>query len=430
MQGLSAHASAGRSMRRTFVGRTAAAAVAAVGAVGARRAIPLSSMALASPARQAAETVKIVSALPLTGPSYGQTIAIVHGIRLAVEEAGRQAGPFFVEYEAWDDATAAAGDWDPEKVAELARHAAHDPEVLVYIGHFASEATRIALPILNAQGLVTINPSNTAPGLTKRIGAEPGEPETYYPAGMRSFARVIPSVETQGAAGAGWAKVLSATTAYVVDDGEPYGRIIADSFITACARAAIRVAGRTTLAPGAADFRTTAETVRAASPDVVYFGGVTANRPGQLLKDLRSAGFVKHVIGPNGIRNALFLAQAEGSAEGVWATSVGVPPAAYWGGLSEWRARYEALSGAEPETYALYGYEAARVALDALARAGVKDRNVVRDAVFATREFDGLLGRWSIDANGDTSDTTMTVNRASRVADGLEWVPYDVVSAP
>jgi len=49
-----------------------------------------------------------------------------------------------------------------------------------------------------------------------------------------------------------------------------------------------------------------------------------------------------------------------------------------------------------------------RVALDAMRRVGKKDRNAVREAVFATKDFDGILGRWSFDANGDTTLTTIS----------------------
>jgi branched-chain amino acid transport system substrate-binding protein len=76
--------------------------------------------------------------------------------------------------------------------------------------------------------------------------------------------------------------------------------------------------------------------------------------------------------------------------------------------------------------YAIYGYEATRVALDAIQRAGVKDRASIRDAVFATRDFEGVLGTWSFDANGDTSLTTMTVQQ---IVDS-KFEPVREVSAP
>ena len=42
--------------------------------------------------------------------------------------------------------------------------------------------------------------------------------------------------------------------------------------------------------------------------------------------------------------------------------------------------------------------------------AGKKDRAAILAAVAQTRDFDGLLGKWSIDANGDTSIKIMSGN--------------------
>src|SRR5688500_20224602 len=40
----------------------------------------------------AAKTVKIYSSLPLTGPSRAQTLTVVNGIKMAVDEAGGKIG--------------------------------------------------------------------------------------------------------------------------------------------------------------------------------------------------------------------------------------------------------------------------------------------------------------------------------------------------
>ncbi len=64
-----------------------------------------------------------------------------------------------------------------------------------------------------------------------------------------------------------------------------------------------------------------------------------------------------------------------------------------------------------PEGYAIYGYEAAKVALEAIAKAGVKDRDAIRKACLAIDDFNqGALGTWSFDANGDTTLTTISGN--------------------
>lgn len=64
----------------------------------------------------------------------------------------------------------------------------------------------------------------------------------------------------------------------------------------------------------------------------------------------------------------------------------------------------------EPESYAASAYDACRATLNAIERAGTKDRAAVTRELLATRDHDGLLGRWSFDANGD-----ITLRRTSRL---------------
>jgi len=56
------------------------------------------------------------------------------------------------------------------------------------------------------------------------------------------------------------------------------------------------------------------------------------------------------------------------------------------------------------------------VAINAIERAGRKDRVAIRDALFATRDYDGVLGHWSFGVTGDTSLTTMS---GRQVRDGM-----------
>jgi branched-chain amino acid transport system substrate-binding protein len=50
------------------------------------------------------------------------------------------------------------------------------------------------------------------------------------------------------------------------------------------------------------------------------------------------------------------------------------------------------------------------VALEAIRQAGTKDRRAITDAALAIRDFDGALGHWGFDANGDTTLQTLTVS--------------------
>src|SRR3712207_3082442 len=145
--------------------------------------------------------VKVYSSLPLQGASRPQTTALVNGIKLALEQAGGKAGNVTVQYESLDDSTAQAGSWTPEATTSNARKAAQDDSTAVYIGEFNSGASAVSIPILNEAGVPQISPANTAVGLTSdEPGAEPGEPDKYYPTGQRNYVRIVPKDTIQGAA--------------------------------------------------------------------------------------------------------------------------------------------------------------------------------------------------------------------------------------
>jgi branched-chain amino acid transport system substrate-binding protein len=97
----------------------------------------------------------------------------------------------------------------------------------------------------------------------------------------------------------------------------------------------------------------------------------------------------------------------------MYSTVAGLPVDLLPQKAQDYRAQYEAEYGPTNEPYAVYGYETISVVLDAIegvcaAGGDPTDRATVRDAVFATKDYDGVLGTWSFDANGDTSLTDMT----------------------
>ncbi|MCI0366645.1 MAG: hypothetical protein L0219_22500, partial [Phycisphaerales bacterium] len=52
----------------------------------------------------------------------------------------------------------------------------------------------------------------------------------------------------------------------------------------------------------------------------------------------------------------------------------------------------------------------AKVALAGITKAGKKDREAIRQAIVSIKDFDGALGKWSFDENGDTTLKTMSGN--------------------
>ncbi len=356
--------------------------------------------------------LKIVSSLPRLGPSRKQTDSIVNAIRMALEQVNYQVAGFTLEYEDLDDSSPARGTWDSAQEAENARRAGADPDIVVYLGTYNSGAAQVAIPVLCRASLAMISPANTYPGLTKKVEGvtQESEPEAYYPGCARNYARTIPTDDVQGAVGARWARDLGARRVYILDDGSLYGRTVATAFGLHAVRHGLEVVGGPegidTRANGYQDLATR---VRGADPDLIYFGGATQSNAGRLWKDLRAAMPEARMMGTDGIFEEAFLTAAGDAAEGTFVTFGGLLPSFYTDKSRDWLARYREKYGSDPEAYAIYGFEAARVALDAIQRAGSKDRSAIRDAVLSTREFvGGVLGTWSFDGNGDTTLTTMS----------------------
>jgi len=353
-----------------------------------------------------AKTVKIMSSLPMTGASRTQTVEIVNSIQMAI--ADTKINNVTVQFEALDDATAAKGSWDAAQEAENARKAINDKSVVAYIGTYNSGAAKVSIPLLNQAGLVMVSPANTYPGLTKPGKGEANEPNTYYPNGKRNYARVVPADDLQGAVGAVWAKDLGAKKVYIVHDTQLYGKGIADVF-----RAKAKDIGLTEAGYEGADkadnYRALANKVKDSGADFVYYGGIVDNNPAVLLKDLRAVLPSIKFMGPDGINCSEFLKQAGPSADqNVYSTFGGVPPEKYTGKAADWLKAYNAkYNNNNPNPYAIYGYEAAKVVLAAIAASGDKadDRATVLSNTMGTKNYDGVLGKWSFDANGDTTLT-------------------------
>ncbi len=358
------------------------------------------------------DVIKIISSLPRTGSANAQTTTIVNGIRMAIDEVGGQVGNFKIEYEDWDDASAKKGDWDPEVEAANADRASKDPDILFYIGTYNSGAAKIAMPIVNRANLTMISPGNTYPGLTKPGLGEPNEPDVYRPSGKVSYFRVVPADDLQGKVGAEWVQQMGGKKVYVLDDRSLYGKGVADVFHRTAEEIGLTLLGREGLDPKAQEYRSLMTKIKQLGPDFVYFGGTTQTNAGQLAKDMLAVGLDAKFMVPDGcFENAFIQAAGPQIVENrAFITFGGVPADKLTGKGAEFFKRYVAKYGGEPQAYAVYGYVAAQVALDAIAKAGVKDREAVRLAVTQTQQVDGALGTWSFDANGDTTMTRMSGN--------------------
>jgi branched-chain amino acid transport system substrate-binding protein len=373
--------------------------------------------------------IRIYSSVPR--PDFD---AINHGIQMAVDEAGGRAGQFRIDFVPLNDAVQDAdGRWRWNTDVELAnaRRAVEDPDAMAYIGTYNSGAAKVSIAVLNRVGMTMISPGNTYPGLTKPGGGNAAEPWIYYPLGVRNYFRVLPADDLQGAAGAAYARELGVKSVYVLDDTELYGKGIATIFAQSARDLGMEVlGGPESIDVRASGYQSLAQKIVGLNPDLVYFGGSTPNHPDLVLRDLRSAGYQGRFMGADAITDEVFAGNVEAAgADGmdIYASVVGIPPTELTGPGADWYQRYiSRYPNDSAPNFAPFGYEAARVAISAIERAGTKDREAIRRAVAETSTAnmggEHILGEWSFDQNGDTSLVTVSVLHLDR-RDGanLSW---------
>jgi branched-chain amino acid transport system substrate-binding protein len=358
-------------------------------------------------------TVSIYSSLPLQGASSAQTKPMVNGIKLALDQAGNKAGDFTVQYESLDDSTAQAGEWDPGQTAANARKAAADPETVYYIGEFNSGASEVSIPILNNAGIPQVSPANTYVGLTTdEPGSAPGEPDKYYPTGNRTYLRIVGRDSIQAAADLQAMEDAGCTKVAVANDKEAYGAGLADLIELEKGDYDLEITSNTGIDPKAANFRSYAQTVKGEGADCFFFAGIVSNGAVQLAKDINAELPDAGIFGADGVCTSSYTNEQEGGvpasiAPKIQCTVATLDLKSYPGGKDFLKAYEDKYGEANPDPYAIYGYEAMKLGLDTIASLGADggDKQAVLDALFATKNRKSVLGTYGFDQDGDTTLT-------------------------
>ncbi len=399
-----------RILGKTMTGCLLTTAVLTLGACGSSSKSSSSSGGSSS-SSGGANTVDIYSSLPLQGASTAQTDPMVNGIKLALSQAGGKAGKYTVNYQSLDDSTAQAGKWDPTQTAANARKVATDAKAVYYIGEFNSGASEVSIPILNEAGVPQVSPANTYVGLTtNEPGSSPGEPQKYYPTGKRTFLRIVPRDTIQAAAGLETMKRDGCTKVAVANDKEAYGAGLAALLELEKAKYGINIVSNTGVDPTQPNFRSYAQTIKGQGADCFYFAGIVSNGAVQITKDVNAALPNAKIYGGDGICTSSYTNPAMHGVPAsigpkIQCTVATLDLTAYPGGktfLADYKAKY---GTANPDPYAIYGYEVMKLGLDTIAAAGAKgnDKSAVLSALFATKAHPSVLGTYGFDTNGDTT---------------------------
>ncbi len=363
--------------------------------------------------RIAGTTLTVYASGPLHGASSANGQAVLDGARLALAEVHGRIGKYHLLMRSLDDSTAQRREWDPGQTTVNAHLATADKTTIGYIGEFNSGASAISIPLLNRAGIAQISPASTAVGLTSGAGgADPGEPQKYYPTMIRNFARVVPSDTVEAAVQVKLQQSFGCTRTFVLDDNEVDGADTASSFSFAAHAAGLDVAAVQAYNPDATDYTSLAQSVATSGADCVLISAITESHAALLTRELAAAMPQARFFGTAGVAASTFADPNQGGIPlaldwRVVVTVATLPQADYPAAGQAFYAAYTRRYG-PPEPYAIFGYEAMGLLLDAIRR-GTHDgrepavRSSVVTALFATRAHNGAIGTYGIDRDGDTT---------------------------
>jgi branched-chain amino acid transport system substrate-binding protein len=308
---------------------------------------------------------------------------------LAAGDRGGSIKGHPVKIERLDDGCA-----DAEKATQAARTLLSEAALVGVVGPMCTTGAQAADKIYEAAGIVHISPSVTRGDLS-------GQGERYF---FRVAWRDDAEAAVQSAFAMGTLNVRSVT---LVDDGEPYGKALADSFAAVFEGAGGSVLSRERIDPSASEFSALARQVKSAAPDAVVFEGL--NPAGALIaRALHDAAHPGKFIAADGVLSARdFITQGGPATEGAIVTGGPIPGDAF---ARHFQDRFQRAPGTP---FVLQTHDAVTsliIAIESCAVDGpggalVIDRAKLADTLRG-QKFSGWTGTIQFDDHGDRRGTT------------------------
>ena len=359
--------------------------------------------------------VLIASDLPMQGPSRVVTEQMVAAIRQMLDNNEWKAGDYNVAYQACDDSTAQAANYDTGKCSQNGNAYAVNDSLVAVLGTYNSPCAAIIIPLLNKakggedgtpnpEAIPLFSAANTWPCLTVNLAGacEANGTDKYYPTTTRNYLRVAPSDDYQGAFVAEYAKDQGVTKAYILNDKESYGEGVAGTTRRAMEHVGIEIVGDEAWNPKASSYEALMNKIKGTGADAIFLGGLISENGGQVIKDKVAVlgpndGAVK-LFAPDGFQTQASIDESGGAAAGGFFSNAGAPVDKITGAAAaEFGAQLKAgaLKDVPLQAYAMYAGQSAEVLLDAIA-ASDGSRESILEQLFATEVTDGIIGSFYV----------------------------------
>lgn len=363
--------------------------------------------------KPADDKIRVGAAMSLTGDTAQYGLSALNGIRMAVEEANAAGGVGGRRIELIAQDTRS----DEAETDMVVRRLAREYGVHALVGEIVSSRSLAAARAAQSEGLPMLTPSATSPVVTS-----PGN----------FVFRSCYTDAFQGAAVARFAAVnLGARrAALLVAERQPYSQELSSFIRDAFERFGGEVVSVQEYKEGASDFSAQLDILRTSKPDVIFVPGYYLEAS-LLARQARALGIETTFVGGDGWDSPrLYDIGGQALAGNFYSTHFSAEDPDPQ--VQRFVADYRRLFNAAPDSFAATAYDAARIVLDAVARAHSLDRKDVRDALAATKDFPGVTGTVTFNAERNAVKSVVVVRIGDNGKHTVEShvSPEDVAPTP
>jgi branched-chain amino acid transport system substrate-binding protein len=272
----------------------------------------------------------------------------------------------------------------PEEAATAATKLISQNRVVALLGEVASSRSLAAAPIAQSNKVPMISPSSTNPKVTQ--------------VGDYIF-RVCFIDPFQGAVMAKFAAntLKAKRVAILYDVRNDYSIGLREFFTSTFKSLGGQIVGEQSYSEGDSDFRAQLTQLKSLKPEAIYVPGYYTEA-GTIARQARELGLTVPLMGGDGWDSARLFEIGGKAIEGSYISnhySADDPNPV----IQKFVTDYKSKHGQSPDGLAALAYDAAKILADAMKRAGSTEGPKLRDAIAATRDFQGVTGKISIDAD-------------------------------
>ncbi|MGH2809780.1 MAG: branched-chain amino acid ABC transporter substrate-binding protein [Actinomycetota bacterium] len=293
---------------------------------------------------------------------------------------------------------------DADKAVPLAQKLAADDKVLAIVGPGFSGESFSANPIIQQAGIPQVTPSATNPGLSQQ--------------GWKSWWRALGNDNSQGGPAPDVAlKYLGAKKVFVAHDNTPYGKGLAEIVRNRLNETDSKVlAGFEGIEPDKEDYGALATKLANSKADVFFYGGYSPEA-GKIIKQARDRGYQGKLLAGDGAKDGTFT---KGSGEQEENSYFLCPCADLTASddpmAKEFADKYKDQIGEEVTVYSSEGYDATRIILEAIRKAGRPGSDIkayrakVAGNIRSVKDFKGTSKVYNWQPNGELVDESVVIN--------------------